>query len=409
MSLITGTYLFNQFKTDVGATTLASVSPPKASAIFDEAFFNCMRDIFVDGKQNITNKDKLSSLVNTNVILFPFVNNAPAPLINNQFYVEPLSIINVTSVVTTNTVFTFITFLPHNYITNQNVIIQGVQGFSVANPNGYFPVTVIDPYIFTITVTGMATGAYTPNTGITAAYNGQVYWQSDTSSPSSPINNDYWRFMACKAQIFQPLSQEARVVKWNAIPISIASMSGNSVPIVFNTNFYSDMQNGDNINITGILGNTNANGNFYIKRFTEVTFGLYTDKTLQNAVIGNGAYVSGGILSRIYYKFVFPLLSDEKQSPLSKSTPQNPKYESANSLIKIKSDYPVQQVTLDYLRRPFAIYSSGFFIDCTDNTINLENYYPIDFLNMVVSTYAKNIYNEQIRDSMGVQISQAIG
>ena len=49
--------------------------------------------------------------------------------------------------------------------------------------------------------------------------------------------------------------------------------------------------------ISGVLGNTNANGTYFAKVLTATTFELYTNSELTIAQRGNGAYTSGGLWS----------------------------------------------------------------------------------------------------------------
>lgn len=51
------------------------------------------------------------------------------------------------------------------------------------------------------------------------------------------------------------------------------------------------------VTISGVGGNTAANGTFYVKVLTTNTFSLYSDNTLSTAVAGNGVYTSGGTIA----------------------------------------------------------------------------------------------------------------
>lgn len=51
------------------------------------------------------------------------------------------------------------------------------------------------------------------------------------------------------------------------------------------------------VTISGVGGNTAANGTFYVKVLTANTFSLYSDNTLSTAVAGNGVYTSGGTIA----------------------------------------------------------------------------------------------------------------
>src|SRR5439155_10551447 len=74
----------------------------------------------------------------------------------------------------------------------------------------------------------------------------------------------------------------------------------NATPIVVTTTSAHNLTDGDPIQITGIVGNTNANTTGFAKRtsYSATTFGLYSDAALTLGVGGNGAYTSGGAVSQ---------------------------------------------------------------------------------------------------------------
>lgn len=74
----------------------------------------------------------------------------------------------------------------------------------------------------------------------------------------------------------------------NATPIVITTSSAHGIPI-----------DQTPVTISGVLGNTNANGNYFAKvsTFTPTTFALYSDISLTVPVVGNGAYGGGGALT----------------------------------------------------------------------------------------------------------------
>ncbi len=56
----------------------------------------------------------------------------------------------------------------------------------------------------------------------------------------------------------------------------------------------SRLSDGRRVTITGVGGNTNANGSYYIKVLTSTTFELYLDSKLTEPRLGNAAYTTGG-------------------------------------------------------------------------------------------------------------------
>ena len=390
--ITTGQTIYNDFYRLVGMNYTGYLSPVQLSLELERAFIQAMYDIFISGNQTTTSKDRLNSLVRSNYV-FPVVNN-------NQIYLEPLGIGGVVNVSGTN--WTVTTFLQHNIIQGQTVIIQGIAGFT-NNPNGTFLVTGATVQSISFTATASGGGSYASNTGNIVLQGGQVY----IGTSSTSFVNDYWRFLAVKAQYFTPLSLPFNVRKWSPVTLGISSMTGNNVPVVITMNYYSNLRSEDNINISSVGGNTNANGSFYIKQLNDIQFALYSDKYCQNAVIGNGGYIAGtGIISRIYYKYCTPYLSDEKINSLNKPSPENPRYELANGcIIFYPQDVKVNEITMDYIGKPYPIYSSGYLIDCTDNIINLENYYPKDFLTLITNV-AANTFLAELRDVDGLQLTE---
>jgi hypothetical protein len=66
----------------------------------------------------------------------------------------------------------------------------------------------------------------------------------------------------------------------------------NATPIVITTAANHNLHNGEKVNITGVTGNTAANGNWTITWLSATTFSL-------NGSVGNGAYVAGGVISSV--------------------------------------------------------------------------------------------------------------
>ncbi len=55
------------------------------------------------------------------------------------------------------------------------------------------------------------------------------------------------------------------------------------------------MIDGQKVVITGVAGNTSANGEYFVKVLSSTTFALYTDAALTIPQPGNGSYTGGGI------------------------------------------------------------------------------------------------------------------
>lgn len=75
----------------------------------------------------------------------------------------------------------------------------------------------------------------------------------------------------------------------------------NASPIVVSSSASHGFVDGQRVSISGVLGNTNANGSFYVKvtGYTSNTFALYSNSALTAPVAGNAAYTSGGTLGSV--------------------------------------------------------------------------------------------------------------
>jgi hypothetical protein len=71
----------------------------------------------------------------------------------------------------------------------------------------------------------------------------------------------------------------------------------NVSPIVITTSRDHGLTDADQVTIRGVLGNTAANGTYYVNVLTDTTFSLHADEDLLVNVAGNGAYVSGGLIA----------------------------------------------------------------------------------------------------------------
>lgn len=78
-------------------------------------------------------------------------------------------------------------------------------------------------------------------------------------------------------------------------PLTISDAT-NATPIVITTTQDHNLVNSDSVIITDVLGNTAANGTFFVQVQTTTTFALYSDSLLTIPVVGTGPYISGGTL-----------------------------------------------------------------------------------------------------------------
>lgn len=265
--------------------------------------------------------------------------NAVFNVNNNQIYTAPLV---VTKISTTGLVTTY---LPHNCNTGDLVVISNSQGLT-PSPDGSWVITVTGPYTFDTTYVGA--GTYLANSA-TITYSNMI--------------KDYWHVLSIRPYFEKQIYN-----------LSITNAT-NATPIVLTVNQYSQLRTGDNIVISGVGGNTNANGTRYIKVLNNYKIALYSDADLQVPIAGNANYTSGGIISKTYWNDAKSYLPRTKISVLNTPTPDKPRFENAERYIKI---YPLNvtcsKIEIDYVRQP------DIFINVADNVMDLTAYYPEKFL-----------------------------
>lgn len=146
-------------------------------------------------------------------------------------------------------------------------------------------------------------------------------------------------------------------------------------PILITLYKVSNLRSGERVVISGITGNTNANGTRYVKRLTDTRFQLYNDSKLTSPVASNGTYSgTSGTISRVINNYAKNLHSGRKFSRLNAPTYHNPFYEIALASVKIYPlDWTCSQITADYVSIPT-------YIDVSDSTIDLLATYSERYL-----------------------------
>lgn len=182
--------------------------------------------------------------------------------------------------------------------------------------------------------------------------------------------------------------------------IYIAGAS-NTSPINLLLSDECNLRTGEQVLITGVTGNTNANGVRYVKRMSNVLFQLYSDSNLLNPISGNGIFTgTAGQISRVMYNTAYNLKSSRKFSTLNAPSIYEPYYEIADTVLKI---YPLDQIcyelTVDYISTPT-------YIDCGDNTLDLLTIYSQRFLDFICDESAMLI-GKYIRDNELIGNSEA--
>ncbi len=356
----TGATLSLYFDQKVSASYTGYLDSTKKNRLFKNALISIAERIY-RADFDVKQWDEITSLTNTNVAVVPS---------NNVLLTANLQITNVA--VASATTFTITTKFPHNLTTGQSVTIVGVAGSLTMNTaNGTFTVTVNSSTSFTITVAS-ATGVYTTNTGI-------------VTTPATV--SDYWHLLAIRPTFNTPLYGMTVIGASRTTPIRLTVDKRNII------------RSGSKIVVSGVLGNTNANGTFYAQVKNDFTIALFSDVNLQVPVASNANYTKGGTVSIVNNNIASPLVSKMKQGVLNIPTPQDPYFEIANNQVKI---YPLDQVcstaTLDYIRMPPVV------IDVSDAVTDLTLYFPEKLL-FTIADEAAILFGISMRDTELIQTS----
>lgn len=288
---------------------------------------------------------------------------------NNKIVVGKTPIINVTII--NPTVFEVTTGFDHNMITGDTAIISDVSGtLNIPTINTTLTVTVISSNTFRVTVAS-ATGVAVINTG-------NVY-----TSKQIP---DYYAIWTVKPTFLS--DRRLSITKaTNTSTIRVTFTGTNNI------------RTKDQVKITGVIGNTNANGTFYVSKINPNTIDLFSDEHLTVPVSGNANYVSGGTLVSVYSEYAKPIVSDRKISTFSSASLSFPKFEEGDHSLKfLPNDFVCPSIVIDYVSTPKEI---NFFDEDTDYTL----YYNEKFLFYLIDRAAENFLAE-IRDAEGVQLQQ---
>lgn len=182
--------------------------------------------------------------------------------------------------------------------------------------------------------------------------------------------------------------------------------ASNTTPITLTVNRLLNLRDGDLVLIGGIIGNTSANGERYVKLLYEnhvnkvYAYQLFQDEKLFIPITPSGTYVSGGTIKRIHWNWAKKKNSYRKISKLGEPTVTNPFFEEGDGVMKILPDTEVcSEIKLDYIKKPTVL------IDYQDNVIDLELTYPLRFLYMIMDETAK-LMGQSSRD--GLQVASAV-
>ncbi len=365
---MTGAELYNvlELKSDVNYS--GYISNSDANRFFAESLTDAIQDTYRNRLNEQNSFDEISYLIATGQKF----NINPT---TNTMYLGatqiPLQMIwNVgTSVTVTSSI-------PHDLITGTRVQFK-----SITSSSGNL--IQLNGQIYTITVVDLSTFTFTSNF---------------TISPVGTFLTGIITFPDTVPQYSHLLKGEAQFTKTTLFTV-VASTSATPIKITLNKRSY--FRDSDQIVISGIGGNTNANGTFFLKYANEFQYFLYADEDLQTPVSGNGNQTGIGSIAEIIKSSLRFKRSDEKGSIYGKPTVQSPFYQQSYNLIKIlPENQPCNWIKLDFIR------DTPFSIDVTNNTLDLTNYFPDSFQYLIIN-HALKIFFESTKDITGIGTSSS--
>ncbi len=304
-------------------------------------------------------------------------------LSDNAISTRPIAISAVTNSTTTITVTTSTAI---GIVVGDQVKFAQIGTFvTVPAINGnYFTVaSVISPTQFTFTVTTFTSGAYVPASGY-------IIDGIDVNGVSKLTIGDYMHLLAVKARYAYPITVRNKQLKivdaTNTQPVVLTLSTANG-----------NLRTGDEVTISGVYGNINANGTYFLKKVNDLKVALYRDDRFLNPVSGNGVYTGGGEVIKIDYNQCTPLFPNEKISDYSIGTTIEPKFERGDIELKFLPDnLECDQITIDYIQDNIQL------IIVTNSTIDLQMYYPMEFL-YYVANMAAEVFMMRVKDFESVQ------
>jgi hypothetical protein len=351
---MTGFEFSKEFQVRIDKAYSKYVDPAKQKRLFKRALYSLAEQKWA-GLETQKEYDELRSMVSTEVSISTTGN------------ILPVSPILVESITKSGNTLLVKTINKHNLKDFGKFTLSGVQGIStVPAINGVHTVgAIVSDTSFEFNVSTVA-GNYVPDTGVLV---------------HDFMVEDYMHLFAIRCEFVEPVG------------ITIAKVIDRK-PCVINLSKVSDLRDHDKVSISGHDQNV-LNGVFYVKHHGGKAYSLFYDELLTEPV--SGALPSqnvSGFVSKVFKRYADPITSDRKISPLDKPSIMNPKYETADGAIKI---YPLniecKGVVIDYFSKPPR------FIDPEDDTLDLENIYPVKFLYRVLSE-AVVLYATPSRDQL---------
>lgn len=362
---MTGVELYENFQEQVSQYTTDYVDTALANYILNKSLLEQIEENYNNFSVQ-ENKDEIAGLIKTGVVKTPIANAI-------SLGYNPIVSVTTSSATTYTITFAY----PLTLGDTISATIAGIT--TLLNINGtYTYSSTIGLGLYTITSSTVIVIGVSAATG-TASEEGYGY------SSNSIIN--YLHLLAVKSTFLEG----------DSYTISGAT---NANPIVLTVSRFNNLRNNEKVKISGVVGNTNANGTRYISKLKQTTVGLYSDEKLTTSVSGNSSYVSGGTLTRVVEEYCKVMESDRKKT-VSVPTVANPEFEVSEKRVLI---YPLNEncieVKVDYLS------NSPIVIDVENEDTILDNYFNLTFLQKVINRGAR-IFNAIVSSPENYQLVQA--
>lgn len=160
---------------------------------------------------------------------------------------------------------------------------------------------------------------------------------------------------------------------------AISSLIVKPESIIFNTASFSKLRSGEKVIISGFTSPSAANGTFYVKWVGEKSYQLYSDKELQNPVLGNGKF--SGPVGTLYEvtesETIFQSKPDQIQT-YDKPSYQFPRWKMDQNALVLEPEQNLVSAKISYLRKP------PFAIDPEDADTDLLLYVPQEFIEFLI-------------------------
>jgi len=330
----TGAEFYEHIKNAIDQEYSGYMAPDDANRLVKQSLIRVSENIY---SKNRTQKatDELSPLTVLDRVI---------AVRGNRFFTSPLRISAATFIGVTVTVTTD---EEHQLAVGDSVTIADVQGLNI---NGTFVVTSTPTTQQITFVHPTVTGTYVTGTGNVTT----PFMLADMQHPLAiqttfPYDNHYSSY-------------------------DIVSVNTSANPYI-SFNYKNIVRTGSQVRISGALGVTGLNGDFYTKTRNKRSFYLYTDKALTTPAILSGTYQNGGVAKLVVREYATRLHSDRRIAPSSNGDVWTPKFGvSTNAILLYPSEATCESVKVDYLRQ------SPIEVDVEDTAIDLELYFNFKFL-----------------------------